>query len=198
MGLSRLFLLRFITCLVLFSMKFDTHEATQFFVGGKENSWRAPTSPNMLNEWAKRERFMVGDELVFKYDSKTDSVLEVEEGDYNTCNTTKPIKEHHDGNTTINMVQPGEFFFISGAIGHCDKGKKLEVKVSPAPSLANSKFAFWPWYYITSTQPLIPDDSDNEGSLDSGAVGTNAMVFGVPIMVMAIGFICFMNFVFKL
>lgn len=49
--------------LVLFSMNFDVSKATEFEVGGKENSWRIPTTANGLNEWAEKERFKIGDVL---------------------------------------------------------------------------------------------------------------------------------------
>ncbi|XP_024978901.1 mavicyanin-like [Cynara cardunculus var. scolymus] len=111
------------------SMILGGSEAREFLVGGNENSWRVSTSPNHLIQWAEKERFKIGDSLVFKYDSKVDSVLKVDEEDYKKCNKNKPLKEYHDGNTTIVLDKAGPFFFISGFTGHCDKGVKLEVKV---------------------------------------------------------------------
>lgn len=69
---------------------------------------------------------------VLKYDGKTDSVLEVTEEDYKTCNKSNPIKSYNDGNTRITLDKSGPFFFISGAEGHCEKGQKLEIKVLSA------------------------------------------------------------------
>ncbi|KAK1414021.1 hypothetical protein QVD17_29758 [Tagetes erecta] len=140
MGSIRFSLLFFVTISVLFSLHFDAYEAREFVVGGKENPWSIPASPNTLNSWAEKERFKIGDSLVFKYDSKTDSVLRVEEGDYKKCNKAKPINEYHDGNTMFKINESGSFFFISGADGHCEKGEKLEIRVlshkhsSPPPS----------------------------------------------------------------
>ncbi|KAI3803088.1 hypothetical protein L1987_31236 [Smallanthus sonchifolius] len=186
MGPTRFFLLCFITGLVSFSMNFDVHEGAEFLVGGKENSWRIPTSPNGLNEWAEKERFKVGDVLVFKYDSKTDSVLEVEEGDYNKCNKMKPIHEYHDGNTTVKINESGAFFFISGANGHCEKGLKLEVKVlsqkhsSPPPALPPKDS---PTVYPPPA--LTPAESPKSGS--------DVRVIGISTVIMAIC-MCFMIF----
>ncbi|XP_022853610.1 early nodulin-like protein 1 [Olea europaea var. sylvestris] len=72
---------------------------------------------------------MIRDSLVLKYDSKTDSVLEVIEEDYKICNNANPIKSHHDGETIISLEKLGLFFFISGAKEHCQKGQKLAVMV---------------------------------------------------------------------
>ncbi|KAI3524313.1 hypothetical protein L1887_02966 [Cichorium endivia] len=116
------------TVLILFSMNLYGSEATDFLVGGK-NSWRIPTSPSDLNSWAGKERFRIGDSLVFKYDSKTDSVLRVDEEDYKKCYKSKPLKAYDDGNTKVKLDEAGPFFFISGASGNCEKGEKIEVKV---------------------------------------------------------------------
>lgn len=85
--------------------------------------------------------------LVWKYDSKKDSVLQVNKKDYVTCNTSSPIEEYKDGNNTkVELHKSGPFYFISGAEGNCEKGQKLIVVVmshkhhrrsfvvSPAPS----------------------------------------------------------------
>ncbi|KAK9078837.1 hypothetical protein SSX86_002895 [Deinandra increscens subsp. villosa] len=179
MGSTRFLLL----CLFSFSMSFVAHEATEFVVGGKEKSWAIPTSANVLNEWAEKERFKVGDVLVFKYDSKTDSVLEVEEGDYKKCIKTKPIHEHHDGNTAVKINESGTFYFISGVDGHCEKGEKLEVKVlshkhsSPPPK--DSPVMFPPPMQTPAESPK------------TGSGSPNVRVFAVSTMVMAI-LMCFM------
>ncbi|KAI7758092.1 hypothetical protein M8C21_002083 [Ambrosia artemisiifolia] len=179
MGSMRFSLLCFVTCFILFSLNFDAYEATQFVVGGKENLWRIPTSTNELNTWAQHERFKIGDSIVFKYDSKTDSVLRVEEGDYKKCIKSKPINEYNDGNTTIDLNKSGAFFFISGADGHCEKGEKLEIRVLshkhsvPPPSLAPKSSP------ATLTPPAEPPKS--------GSVGSDLWISDVLIVAMAVG-----------
>ncbi|KAI3444028.1 hypothetical protein Pfo_000693 [Paulownia fortunei] len=107
-------------------------EAREFQVGGRKSTWEVPSSPDEFNKWAERNRFVIGDSIVLKYDGKTDSVLEVNEEDYKTCNKSNPIKSYNDGNTRIALDKSGPFFFISGAEGHCEKGQKLEIKVLSA------------------------------------------------------------------
>ncbi|PIN17650.1 hypothetical protein CDL12_09683 [Handroanthus impetiginosus] len=106
-------------------------EAREFVVGGKRSSWEVPSSPDEFNKWAEANRFQIGDSIVLKY-GKNDSVLEVTEADYKTCNKSNPIKSYNDGNTKITLDKSGPFFFISGAEGHCEKGQKLEIKVLSA------------------------------------------------------------------
>ncbi|GJV46433.1 early nodulin-like protein 1 [Tanacetum coccineum] len=129
MGSTKVSLLCFVIGLALFSMNVHVSEALEFVVGGKENSWRVPSAPDALNTWAEKERFKTGDVLVFKFDPKKDSVIQVQEGDYKKCITTKPIMEYKDSPAKVKLVESGAFYFVSGAEGSCDKGEKLAVKV---------------------------------------------------------------------
>lgn len=67
--------------------------------------------------------------LVWKYDPKEESVLQVTKEGYDKCNTSSPIKEHKDGNTKVELEHSGPFYFISGSHGNCEKGEKLIVVV---------------------------------------------------------------------
>ncbi|KAG0466763.1 hypothetical protein HPP92_017732 [Vanilla planifolia] len=141
-------LLRFGFLLTLCGITFT--EAKEFLVGGATNAWTIPsTASEPLNQWAESTRFLVGDYLVWKYDPVKDSVLQVRRKDYLSCNTSKPIAEHRDGETRLRLRRSGPFYFISGADQACEKGEKLVVVVmsqghwlrtvggvSPAPSPA--------------------------------------------------------------
>ncbi|CAE5965680.1 unnamed protein product [Arabidopsis arenosa] len=67
----------------------------------------------------------------FKYGKGKDSVLEVREQEYNTCNTTTPppLTSLPDGDSLFLLSHSGSFFFISGNSQNCLKGQKLAVKV---------------------------------------------------------------------
>ncbi|KFK29635.1 hypothetical protein AALP_AA7G159300 [Arabis alpina] len=99
-------------------------------VGGSVGSWKVPDSPNnTLNQWAENTRFKVGDFLVWKYDMKVDSVLQVTKEDYDSCNTAKPLKAYNDGDTKVELDKSGHYFFISGAPNNCAKGEKIILVV---------------------------------------------------------------------
>ncbi|KAF6172829.1 hypothetical protein GIB67_034681 [Kingdonia uniflora] len=120
----------FSSTVVLMCLLCSTTEAKDFLVGGKTDGWKIPFSQSdSLNEWAQVSRFRVGDSLVWKYDEKTDSVLQVSRADYLSCNVSTPITEYNDGNTKVVLKKSGPYFFISGAKGHCAKGQKLIVVV---------------------------------------------------------------------
>lgn len=112
-------------------MLFSFCEAKYILVGGSENAWKIPNNSSIsLNLWAEKHRFRVGDFLIWKYDDKVDSVLQVTKENYLSCNTSKPIKEYKDGdNTKVELDESGPFYFISGADSHCKKGQKLVVVV---------------------------------------------------------------------
>ncbi|XP_073269257.1 early nodulin-like protein 14 [Primulina huaijiensis] len=113
-------------------MAINLSEAREFVVGGNKKKWEIPSSSDEFNKWAAKIRFQIDDSIVLKYDSKTDSVLEVTEENYNNCNKSNPIRSYSDGSTKITLDKSGPFFFISGAEGHCEKGQKLEIKVLSA------------------------------------------------------------------
>ncbi|XP_010417139.1 PREDICTED: early nodulin-like protein 3 [Camelina sativa] len=116
---------------LLFTTFYHFGEARIIAVGGSLDAWKVPESTNhTLNDWAETVRFQVGDYLLFKYDAKIDSVLQVTKENYEKCNMDKPLKEHKDGYTTVKLDVSGPYFFISGALtSNCAKGEKLTVVV---------------------------------------------------------------------
>lgn len=71
--------------------------------------------------------FMCFLRLDFKYDK--DSVLVVEEGDYDKCDSAHPIFFSNNGNTVYTLDHSGAFYFISGIAEHCQKGQKMIIRV---------------------------------------------------------------------
>ncbi|CAD5187613.1 unnamed protein product [Musa acuminata subsp. malaccensis] len=107
----------------------------EFHVGGSRG-WIVPAGDEAesYNRWAMKNRFHVGDSVYFKY--KNDSVLVVDREAYGECNTTDPLLEFDDGNTTFRFDRYGFFFFISGTPGHCEAGQRLIVRVMVHPEFA--------------------------------------------------------------
>ncbi|KAK1269148.1 Early nodulin-like protein 1 [Acorus gramineus] len=138
-------LVRLLMMVMLSICLFCSSEAYDFYVGGRDG-WVQNPSEN-YNNWAERNRFQINDKLVFKYKKGEDSVLVVDEDDYKTCNTRKPIRRLNSGVSVVRFDRTGPFFFISGS--HCSNGQKLIVVVladrskkssppSPSPSLPPS------------------------------------------------------------
>ncbi|KAJ6752052.1 hypothetical protein OIU85_002471 [Salix viminalis] len=109
---------------------FTSSLASNFDVGGKDG-WVTNPSESYSN-WAQRNRFQVNDSLVFKYNNGSDSVLLVTKDDYNSCNTTNPLKTMNSGSDVFQFDKSGPYFFISGNEDNCEKGQKLIVAVLSA------------------------------------------------------------------
>ncbi|ESQ54140.1 hypothetical protein EUTSA_v10026339mg [Eutrema salsugineum] len=116
--------------LLLATVSHAASKPREILVGGSVGSWKVPDCPNnTLNHWAESNRFKVGDILVWKYDVKVDSVLQVTKEDYESCNTAKPLKQYNDRETKFELEKSGAYFFISGAPGNCAKGEKVTIVV---------------------------------------------------------------------
>ncbi|KAE8038564.1 hypothetical protein FH972_011062 [Carpinus fangiana] len=93
----------------------------QHTVGGT-NGW---TTGQDYATWAAGEKFVVGDTLLFNYDS-SHKVDVVSQADYTACNTAKPTTSYQNGPTTVNLTTAGSMYFICPTSGHCAGGMKLE------------------------------------------------------------------------
>ncbi|XVF03959.1 hypothetical protein REPUB_Repub05bG0038700 [Reevesia pubescens] len=100
------------------------------------------TNAENYNKWAERNRFQIGDSLVFIYTPNDDSVLHVTAEAYKKCNVESPISKYTDGHTVFSLSHSGPYYFISGNQENCQKNEKLVVVVltdrttppSPPPS----------------------------------------------------------------
>ncbi|KAL6585058.1 hypothetical protein OROMI_004347 [Orobanche minor] len=100
----------------------------EFKVGGDEG-WRQPAADetDLYARWAATMRFHVGDSLRFEYNN--DTVVVVDKWGYYHCNTSHAVSVFKDGNTVINLKQPGPVYFISANPDHCKNGQRLVVEV---------------------------------------------------------------------
>ncbi|KAK8568455.1 hypothetical protein V6N13_106367 [Hibiscus sabdariffa] len=114
-------------------------------VGGANGGWDTSTD---VETWVASQKFSVGDNLRFQYTPNHD-VLEVTKADYDSCQTSSPLKTYSDGNTLVPLTSPGKRYFICGTLGHCSQGMKIEINTlatspstpppaSPAPKTSPS------------------------------------------------------------
>ncbi|GAB4848040.1 hypothetical protein Ancab_002700 [Ancistrocladus abbreviatus] len=119
--------------------------AFEFQVGDGEG-WVIPprNDTHFYNEWASKNRFLIGDSIRFSY--RKDSVMEVTEEDYKHCTATRPYFFSNTGNTVFQLDRSGPFYYISGSTGHCQRGQRMIVRVmsdqpedGPAPTTDTHK-----------------------------------------------------------
>ncbi|BAT91632.1 hypothetical protein LR48_Vigan05g209400 [Vigna angularis] len=118
------------SCLIIFMAATNTSvQASIHFQVGGSLGWHEPDPNNteFYSQWAQRNRFQVGDALVFEY--QNDSVLRVEKLDYMNCDASNPIIAFDNGKSTFILDRPGDFYFISGTGEHCKNGQRLVVDV---------------------------------------------------------------------
>ncbi|CAA0837279.1 early nodulin-like protein 7 [Striga hermonthica] len=143
----------FFSAFTLFAFFIASSVAEEFAVGG-EDGWRQPAAneAEIYVRWAAALRFRVGDSLRFRY--KNDTVVAVDKWGYYHCNSSHAAAVFKNGNTVIDLKQPGTVYFISADPNHCKNGQRVMVDVmdlnlaggtrpedeSPAPSPNCSDF----------------------------------------------------------
>uniref|UniRef100_A0A3Q7HR33 Phytocyanin domain-containing protein n=1 Tax=Solanum lycopersicum TaxID=4081 RepID=A0A3Q7HR33_SOLLC len=108
--------------------------------------------------------------LVFLYPPSEDSVIQVTKQNYNSCNLKNPILYMNNGNSLFNITRPGEFYFTSGAEGHCEKLQKLHISIGGGNGTSYDEAdspAFAPSPSYTNVFGSIPVQSSNSTSASS-------------------------------
>lgn len=137
----------------------------------------------------------------FKYAKGKDSVLEVSEEEYKTCNTTHPITSFSDGDSLFVLSRSGPFFFVSGNSENCLQGQKLAVKVmstvhhshsprqpSPSPSPTPSPVpvsspAPSPQVVLSDSEAFAPAPEPAKAHNSAGLVGPGMVSIGLVLVV---------------
>ncbi|MBA0602304.1 uclacyanin 1 [Gossypium raimondii] len=136
---------RTLVCLAATAMLVQLAMAANYTVGGANGGWDSSTD---LQTWAASQKFAVGDNLIFQYTPNHD-LVEVTKADYDSCQTSSPIRTYTDGNTVVPLTSPGKRYFICGTLGHCSQGMQIEIdtlatsptyqpSASPAPETSPS------------------------------------------------------------
>ncbi|XP_044949464.1 basic blue protein-like [Hordeum vulgare subsp. vulgare] len=89
---------------------------------GDNKGWRFGVSG-----WENGKRIQSGDVLVFKYNPSMHNVVQVGEGDYNSCTVSGSSMAYTSGNDHIQLARGGKAFFLCSIPGHCQRGMKIVV-----------------------------------------------------------------------
>lgn len=67
---------------------------------------------------------------MFLYPPSQDSLIQVTQDSYKSCNIKDPILFMNNGNSLFNITSShGDFYFTSGVNGHCQKNQKIHISV---------------------------------------------------------------------
>ncbi|CAJ1937307.1 unnamed protein product [Sphenostylis stenocarpa] len=111
-----------------------TVNCAKVHVVGDKLGWNVPFEPGFFDEWAKKNTFVVDDELLFQYHQQLDTVEVVEKDDYENCTNTKVIRSLVLGNSTVPLEKPGDYYFFSSVGKHCEAGQKLHITTDGSKS----------------------------------------------------------------
>ncbi|KAL2929650.1 Cucumber peeling cupredoxin [Bienertia sinuspersici] len=105
---------------------------------GDDNGWSTPSSPDFYSSWAARQNIVVGDTLVFNFNTNAHTVAVVPREAFDACDAGN-AEIRTVGPTEITLNETGSFFFICTIDDHCDAGLKLAINVtafgtSPGPT----------------------------------------------------------------
>ncbi|KAF4397105.1 hypothetical protein G4B88_008951 [Cannabis sativa] len=96
------------------------------YVVGDENGWK----PNFnYSDWTKDKMFMVGDTLVFNYNSLVHDVYKVNGSDFNDCIARPGSEVLRSGNDVVTLNTTGNKWYLCSKSNHCDLGQKLKISV---------------------------------------------------------------------
>ncbi|KAM3278739.1 hypothetical protein ACQJBY_046166 [Aegilops geniculata] len=115
--------------------------ATEYVVGD-DKGW---TLDFNYTAWTETKQFVVGDTLVFEYNSGAHNVVEVGGPDFLSC--TKPANAvvWNSGEDRVTLDKAGRRWFFCAVGQHCQNGMKLKITVletaAPTPQPAPAPFA---------------------------------------------------------
>ncbi|XP_077246311.1 early nodulin-like protein 8 [Tasmannia lanceolata] len=155
-----------ILCALHFLVFLQTKVLCYQYKVGDLDDWGVPTSANPLiyTNWSQKHQFTIGDSLLFLYPPSQDSLVQVTEQAFNSCNISNPILYMDDGNSVFNLTSPGKFYFTSGASGHCQNSQKLEISVG-----STNGSAFSPSDSSTMLPAMSPSFSNVFGSIPTSS-----------------------------
>lgn len=78
-----------------------------------------------MDSFIKKDRLF----LVFLYPPSQDSVYQVSETAFKSCDVSNPILKMTDGNSVFNLTEAGVYYFTSGVHDRCGKKQKIAVTV---------------------------------------------------------------------
>ncbi|CAJ1944580.1 unnamed protein product [Sphenostylis stenocarpa] len=151
---------------------------------GDNLGWTVPSNgAAAYTSWASGKTFNIGDILVFNYQSNAHNVEEVTKANFDSCNSTSPLKTYTTPPARVTLTQSGAHYFICGIPGHCSGGQKLAINVtgsgtSPSPG-ATPPSPSSPTTNPSTPSPAGAPPPQNSGAAPLGVVGVSATLLSL-------------------
>ncbi|RDX76621.1 Early nodulin-like protein 1, partial [Mucuna pruriens] len=131
--------------------------------------------------------------VMFLYPPSQDSVIQVTEESYKSCNLKDPILYMNNGNSLFNITSNGVFYFTSGVAGHCQKNQKLHISVGEGGIIENMDAAHGPSSSLPANAPSYPTVFGNIPVSPSTSTSTSPHITST-FQLLIIGFVIFALF----
>ncbi|KAK1418471.1 hypothetical protein QVD17_27616 [Tagetes erecta] len=109
----------------------STMAKTKHIVGDTLGWTIPPGGAATYATWASKNKFTIGDSLIFNFTTGFHNVAEVPKAATNDpCTATNTLSLYPTSPVTITLTRPGTHNYICTVIGHCQIGQKLTIHVS--------------------------------------------------------------------
>ncbi|XP_019151157.1 PREDICTED: mavicyanin-like [Ipomoea nil] len=126
-----------VVVVVVIALKYQSF-AVQHMVGD-DSHWTIPPNNDFYSNWSSSQLFQPGDTLLFEFDEVFYNVMQVSKREYDDCTANQPYQAFKDdGPVTINLREPGIFYYICSVLNYCSLGQKLNVTVQLPKSSPSS------------------------------------------------------------
>ena len=140
------------------------HAQMHHVVGG-DRGWEPSTD---VAAWSSGRVFRVGDKIWFTYSAAQESIAELKsKEEYESCDTTNPIRMFTDGLNSILLEGEGIRYFVSSRTESCKNGLKLNVEVMPQGTPETRNVTTTNSVSTLASAPTTPSASTRSSSFSS-------------------------------
>lgn len=137
--------------------------------------------------WASKNKFTVGDSLIFNFTTGFHNVAVVSQITANDpCTATNTLSVYPTSPVTIKLTRPGTHNYICTVIGHCQIGQKLTIHVSRARATSPQSTASSP-----SSSIANPPDTDASSPFPLPFNASPTLAAVVPVTFLAVALALF-------
>ncbi|XP_062215084.1 uclacyanin 1-like [Phragmites australis] len=116
-----------LTLLAGFLLSASRALAADHVVGG--SVWSIPPSADLYSAWAANRTFLVGDNLVYRFEIGFYDVVQVSRREYEDCTTDDPFRTSRADPAVVPLDAVGVRYFVCSVGNYCSLGVKLYVTV---------------------------------------------------------------------
>uniref|UniRef100_A0A7N0TML8 Phytocyanin domain-containing protein n=1 Tax=Kalanchoe fedtschenkoi TaxID=63787 RepID=A0A7N0TML8_KALFE len=139
--------------------------ASEYRVG--DGLWSVPPHPSFYSNWSSSHTFMVGDTIIFQFDSQYYDLIQVSAREHEDCTPGNPYRRFGVSPAVVKFVEEGVFYFTSSVGNYCFLGLRVAVTVQPPEEKASSAL-------VDPREPALSPVTGGQKALDNTVSSSNA------------------------